>query len=160
MRRLLFAVLVAFAAAPVAAQVKDSLVPLLPLAPRGMDYVETTCTGGIDGRYEATRVLANGRVDKVTARDRDDLRARATRGEVATIWRQLDRAGFERRIVPPEKPYVMDGINCSLTRRLHGRVHTVSLMQQQRDKPQYRDLSRVVDDVNALGRRATPVRPG
>jgi hypothetical protein len=92
---------------------------------------------------------------KVTRRSGGVLRARATRAEVTKIWRELDFARFERRVVPPAKPYVMDGIDCALTRRLNGRVHTVTLMQQSRNKLRYRDLVQALDDVNELGRRAT-----
>ena len=152
MRPLLLAALVLPFAAPVVAQTTR---PILPFAPRAADYVESVCTGGIDGRYEQVRVLANGQVSKVTRRSGGVLRARATDIEVRKIWRELDLARFERRLVPPEKPYIMDGIDCTLTRRLGGRVHSVTLMQQSRDKPQYRDLVQALDDVNALGRRAT-----
>lgn len=139
-------------AVPAAAQ---RSLPVLPFAPRGVDYVETVCTGGIDGRYEQTRILSNGQVMKVTRRSGTVLRARATRAEVTKIWRGLDLARFERRTVPPEKPYVMDGIDCALSRRQNGSVHSVTLMQQTRGKAPYRDLAQVLDDVNELGRRAT-----
>ena len=129
--------------------------PVLPFAPRGMDYIESVCTGGIDGRYEQTRVLASGQVMKVTRRSDGVLQTRATRVEVMKIWRELDLSRFERRNVAPEKPYIADGIDCTLTRRQNGRTHTVTLMQQMRDKPQYRDLTRALEDVNDLGRRAT-----
>jgi hypothetical protein len=151
MRIALFA-LVAVIAAPAVAQ---RVQPSLPPAPRGVDYVESVCTGGIDGRFEKVRVLATGQVLKVTRRSDGVLRARAKRGEVAKLWRSLDLSRFERRTVSPEKPYIADGIDCSLTRRKNGRVHTVVLMQQSRDRPQYRDLAQVLDDVNALGQRAT-----
>jgi hypothetical protein len=128
---------------------------VLPFAPRGVDYVESVCTGGFDGRYEQTRILANGQVMKVTRRSGGVLRARATKVEVTKIWRELDFARFEQRTVPREIPYVMDGIDCALTRRQSGRVHTVTLMQQSRDKPRYRDLVQALDDVNEIGRRAT-----
>jgi hypothetical protein len=152
MRRLLLAALVLPFAAPVMAQ---GVQPVLPFAPRGVDYVESVCTGGFDGRYEQTRILSNGQIMKVTRRSGGVLRARATRAEVTKIWRELDFARFERRVVPPAKPYVMDGIDCALTRRLNGRVHTVTLMQQSRNKLRYRDLVQALDDVNELGRRAT-----
>jgi hypothetical protein len=152
MRRLLIAALIVPFAVPATAQ---RVQPVLPFAPRGVDYVESVCTGGFDGRYEQTRILANGQVMKVTRRSTGILRARATKAEVAKIWRELDFARFEQRIVPPEKPYVMDGIDCALTRRVNGRVHTVTLMQQSRTKPRYRDLVQALDDVNEIGRRAT-----
>ncbi|QDZ06767.1 hypothetical protein FPZ24_04140 [Sphingomonas panacisoli] len=114
--------------------------------------------GGIDGRLEFVRVTATGQVFKVTRRLPEVQRARATRGEVAKIWRQLDVARFEQRIVPPQKPYIMDGIDCSLTRRVNGRIHTVTLMQQMRANPKYRDLVTALDDINALGRKATGPR--
>ncbi len=152
MRPLLLALLALSFAAPLAAQRTQ---PVLPFAPRGVDYVESVCTGGIDGRYEQVRVLSNGQVSKVTRRSGGVLRARATRVEVMKLWRELDLARFEQRRVPPEKPYVMDGVDCALTRRQNGRVHTVTLMQQTRGKPQYRDLAAALDDVNELGKRAT-----
>lgn len=152
MRRLLLAALIVPSAVPVAAQ---RVQPVLPFAPRGVDYIESVCTGGIDGRYEQVRILSNGQVMKVTRRSGGVLRARATKVEVTKIWRELDFARFEQRLVPPEKPYVMDGIDCALTRRQNGRVHTVTLMQQSRDKPRYRDLVQALDDVNEIGRRAT-----
>lgn len=152
MRRLLLAALIVPFAFPAAAQRAQ---PVLPFAPRGVDYVESVCTGGFDGRYEQTRILANGQIMKVTRRSGGVLRARATRAEVTKIWRELDLARFERRSVPPEKPYVMDGIDCALTRRLNGRVHTVTLMQQSRSNPRYRDLVQALDDINQIGNRAT-----
>jgi len=154
MRIALFA-LIAAIATPALAQ---RMPPVLPFAPRGIDYVETVCTGGFDGRYEMVRVLATGQVSKATRRMPEVQRARATRGEVSKIWRELDLARFEQRIVPPQKPYVMDGIDCTLTRRTNGRVHTVTLMQQMRDTPKYRDLMLALDDINAVGSRATGPR--
>ncbi|MEO5937731.1 MAG: hypothetical protein ABIQ43_01835 [Sphingomonas sp.] len=154
MRIALFA-LIAAVAAPAVAQ---RMPPVLPFAPRGIDYVETVCTGGIDGRYEVVRVLATGQVSKATRRMPEVQRARATRGEVLKIWRELDLARFEQRIAPPQKPYIMDGIDCTLTRRKNGRVHAVTLMQQMRDTPRYRDLTQALDDINALGRKATGPR--
>ena len=150
MRIALF-LLIGAIAAPALAQ---RMPPVLPFPPAGVDYVETVCTGGIDGRYEMVRVLANGQVSKVTRRAPEVRRARATRDEIRSIWRELDMAQFDRRVVVPEKPYVMDGIDCSLTRRTNGRTHSVTLMQQMRDKPKYRDLARALDDINALGSRA------
>lgn len=152
MRRLLLAALIVPFAVPAAAQ---RVQPVLPFAPRGVDYVESVCTGGFDGRYEQTRILANGQIMKVTRRSNGVLRARATKAEVMKIWREFDFARFERRVVPPAKPYVMDGIDCALTRRQNGRVHTVTLMQQARSNPRYRDLVQALDDVNELGQRAT-----
>lgn len=152
MRRLLFPALIVAIAVPAMAQ---RVQPVLPFAPRGVDYVESVCTGGFDGRYEQTRILTNGQVSKVTRRSGGVLHARATRMEVMKIWRELDLARFERRTVRPEKPYVMDGIDCALTRRQNGRVHTVMLMQQSRSNPRYRDLVEALDDVNEIGRRAT-----
>ena len=129
--------------------------PTLPTAPRGMDYVETVCTGGIDGRFEQVRVLASGQIMKVTRRSGTVLRAKATREEVANLWRSLDLSRFERRTIVREKPYIADGIDCSLTRRKNGRLHVVTLLQQIRDRAEYRDLARAIDDVNGLGGRAT-----
>ncbi|MEO5494797.1 MAG: hypothetical protein ABIR08_12330 [Sphingomonas sp.] len=154
MRIALFA-LIAAIATPALAQ---PMPPVLPFAPRGIDYVETVCTGGIDGRHEIVRVLATGQVSKVTRRMPDVQRARATRSEVGKIWRELDLARFEQRIVPPQKPYIMDGIDCALTRRTNGRIHSVTLMQQMHDTPKYRDPILALDDINALGRRATGPR--
>jgi hypothetical protein len=154
MRTALF-VLIAAVATPAPAQ---RMPPVLPFAPRGMDYVETVCTGGIDGRYDIVRVTTNGQILKATRRIPEVQRARATRGEVRTIWRELDFARFEQRVVVPGKPYIMDGIDCSLARRVNGRVHTVTLIQQMRDTPRYRDLIRVLDAINALGNRATGPR--
>ncbi len=154
MRIGLFA-LAAIIAMPALAQ---RMPPVLPFPPRGMDYVETVCTGGFDGRYEAVRVFANGKVSKVTRRVPAVNHARATRAEVRKIWRELDFARFEQRTVPPQKPYVMDGIDCTLTRRKSGRTHTVTLMQQMRDTPRYRDLLEALDDINTLGARATGPR--
>jgi len=152
MRRLLLAALIVPFAVPAVAQRTQ---PVLPFAPRGADYVESVCTGGFDGRYEQTRILANGQVTKVTRGSGGVLRARATRAEVMKIWRELDFARFEQRSVPPERPYIADGVDCALTRRQNGRVHTVTLMQQNRSKPRYRDLVQALDDVNEIGRRAT-----
>lgn len=146
---------VGLAAAPALAQ---RMPPVLPFPTRGVDYVETACSGGIDGRLERVRVLATGQVSKVTRRQPEVQRAWATRIEVDKIWRELDLARFEQRIVPAEKPYIMDGVDCSLTRRAGGRTHTVTLMQQMRNKPKYRDLVTVLDDINALGARATGPR--
>jgi len=129
--------------------------PMLPNAPRGVDYVESVCTGGIDGRFEQVRVYVNGRVEKITRRSGGVMRARANANDVVTIWRRLDAARFERRTVVPGKPYIMDGIDCSLTRKTDGRLHTVTLMQQSRSNPRHRDLVQVLDNVNALGRMAT-----
>ncbi|MES2096993.1 MAG: hypothetical protein V4459_09560 [Pseudomonadota bacterium] len=151
MRRVLLA-LIATIATPAGAQRTQ---PTLPTAPRGMDYVETVCTGGIDGRFEQVRVLASGQIMKVTRRSDTVLRAKATRGEVARLWRSLDLSRFERRTVVREKPFIADGIDCSLTRRKNGLVHVVTLLQQIRDRAEYRDLTRVIDDVNGLGGRAT-----
>lgn len=152
MRMIALFALVAVAGVPAMAR---RAKPAMPLPPRGMDYVESVCTGGIDGRYEQVRVLANGRVLKMTMRPNGVLYATATRREVAKIMRELDLARFERRVVPPEKPYIMDGVDCSLTRGRGGRSYTLTLMQQARIKPQYRDLAKALDDINELGRRAT-----
>ena len=154
MRLAMFAAIAAVAT-PVLAQ---RMPPVLPFPPRGADYVETVCTGGIDGRYELVRVLSNGQVSKVTRRAPEVQHARATRGEVSRIWRELYFARFERRTVPAQKPYIMDGIDCTLTRRAGGRLHSVTLMQQMRDSPRYRDLVQALDDINALGSRATGPR--
>lgn len=152
MRLIALFALIAVAPAPATAR---RAKPAMPLPPRGVDYVETICTGGIDGRYEQVRVLANGQVMKMTMRSGGVWYATATRREVAKIMRDLDLARFERRVVPPEKPYIMDGIDCSLTRGRNGRTYTLTLMQQSRMKSQYRDLARALDDINELGRRAT-----
>ena len=147
--------LMAVVATPALAQ---RMPPVLPFPPRGIDYVETVCTGGIDGRYEVVRVLANGQVSRVTRRMPEVQRARATRAEVGKIWCELDFARFERRTVPAQKPYIMDGIDCTLTRRMNGRLHSVTLMQQMRATPRYRDLVQALDDINTLGGRATGPR--
>lgn len=154
MRIALFA-LIAVIATPVLAQ---RMPPVLPFPPRGTDYVETACAGGFDGRLERVRVLASGEVLKVTRRAPAVKRTWARRDEVRKIWRELDFARFEQRIVPPQQPYVMDGIDCTLTRRTNDRTHTVTLMQQMRDTPKYRDLIQALDDINALGSRATGPR--
>ncbi|MBN8816770.1 MAG: hypothetical protein J0J06_15155 [Sphingomonas sp.] len=154
MRVVLFA-LIAAVASPALAQ---RMPPVLPFAPAGVDYVETVCAGGIDGRHEVVRVLATGQVSKVTRRSPDVQHARASRAEVSRIWRELDLARFERRVVPPQKPYVMDGVDCTLTRRSNGREHSVTLIQQLRDNPKYRDLIRALDDINALGAKASGPR--
>jgi hypothetical protein len=148
-------VLLAFAASTAASADARRAVAGLPLPPRGLDYVETVCSGGIDARYDQVRVLANGQVQKASRRSPVVQRAFASRAELRKIWRELDFARFERRVVPPEKPYVMDGIDCSLARTSNGQSHVVLLMQQMRDKPRYRDLEQAIDDINALGRRAT-----
>jgi hypothetical protein len=148
-------VLLAMAASIAAPADARRAVPGLPLPPRGVDYVETVCSGGIDGRYEQVRVLATGQIQKATRRSPIVQRAYASRAEVRKIWRELDFARFERRVVSPEKPYVMDGIDCSLTRSSNGQSHVILLMQQTRDKPRYRDLGQAIDDINALGTRAT-----
>lgn len=153
--RTILVTLIATMAAPAMAQ---RMPPTLPFAPRGVDYVETVCTGGIDGRHEIVRVLATGQVSKVTRRVPDIQHARASRAEVAKIWRGLTLARFEQRTIPPQKPYIMDGIDCTLTRRTNGRTHSVTLMQQVRGNPKYRDLVAVLDDVNVLGGRATGPR--
>lgn len=148
-------VLAVVALALTAPAVAQRAQPMLPSPPPRADYVESVCTGGIDGRFEQVRVYATGRVEKITRRSDGIQRARASRGEVIRIWRELDLAKFERRFVPPEKPYIMDGVDCSLTRSIRGRTHSVTLMQQSRDKPRYRDLNQALDEVNALGGRAT-----
>jgi hypothetical protein len=139
-------------AAPAVAQ---TMPPTLPFAPRGVDYVETVCTGGFDGRYEQVRVLATGRIAKVTRRQRAVRTARATRGEVARIMHALDVARFEQRTSPTMPRRIADGIDCTLTRRRDGRTHSVTLPQEAQALPRYRDLFEVVDEVNGLGRRAT-----
>jgi hypothetical protein len=128
--------------------------PSLPAAPRGMDYVETVCAGGIDGRYEVTRALATGQVLKITRRA-PVQRTSVPRAEVAKIMSDLDRARFERRIVQRVPRRIADGIDCSLTRRKDGRLHSVSLQQEMGSDPTVQDLLQVVGEVNALGRRAT-----
>jgi hypothetical protein len=148
-------VLVCAIAMPAPAQ---RMPPVLPFPPHGADYVETACSGGIDGRFERVRIFATGQVSKVTRRQPEVQRAWATRTELNKIWRELDLARFEQRVVPPEKPYIMDGVDCSLTRRIGGRTHTVMLMQQMRNQAKYRDLVTALDDINALGARATGPR--
>lgn len=128
--------------------------PRLPLPPAGVDYVETICAGGIAGMSEQTRVLVTGQVTKITSHSTGVQRTQATRGELLSLWRQLARARFDQRTAPPEKPYVMDGIDCTLISRKRGEVHSVNLMQQQRDKPQYRDLGRIIELMNEIARRA------
>jgi len=144
--------LIALAAAPAMAR---RAKPALPLPPRGVEYVESVCTGGFDGRYDVVRVMATGQVLKMTRRSNGVLRTYVTRREVAKIMRALDLARFDRRVVTPEKPYIMDGIDCSLTRGGRNGAHTVTLMQQMRDKPRYRDLAQMLDAIDALGQRAT-----
>lgn len=129
--------------------------PRLPLPPAGVDYVETVCAGGIVNLSVQTRVLATGEVTKITSWSTGVQRTDATRGELLSLWRQLARARFDQRIALPEKPYVMDGIDCTLIARKRGEVHSVNLMQQQRDKPQYRDLGRIIDALNEIARRAS-----
>ena len=152
MRMLAIVALTAILSGPAAAQrVQRSL----PFAPRGVDYVETQCTGGIDGRLEQVRVLATGQILKLTRRSDGILRAHATAYEIAKIWHALDLLRFEQLTVPPEKPFTQDGVDCVLTRRKDGKLHSVTLIQQARDRPQYRDLARTLTAVNDLGRRAT-----
>lgn len=153
--RIALIALMAVVALPAAAQ---RMPPVLPFPPRDVDYVETVCTGGIDGRHETVRILASGEISKVTRRMPEVQRARASRSEVLKIWRELDLARFDQRSVPPQKPYIMDGIDCTLTRRTNGRTHTVTLLQQVRDMPRYRDLTQALNDINELGRRATGPR--
>jgi len=133
----------------------QTMPPTLPFAPRGVDYVETVCTGGFDGRYDQVRVLASGRIAKVTRRAPDVKTARATRGEVARIMRELDMARFDRRTSPRLPRRIADGIECTLTRRQFGRSHSVTLQPEAASLPAWRDLFQVVEEVNALGRRAT-----
>ena len=151
MRPFVPAVLIALAA-PATAQ---TMPPTLPFAPRAVDYVETVCTGGFDGRYEQVRVLATGRIAKVTRRQPEVRTAQATRGEITRIMRALDLARFEQRISPRLPRRIADGIDCTLTRRQSGRTHSVTLPQEAASLPRYRDLFDVVEDINALGRRAT-----
>ena len=68
MRRLLFPALIVALAVPAMAQ---RVQPVLPFAPRGMDYVESVCTGGFDGRYEQTRILTNGQVSTMNGLAKD-----------------------------------------------------------------------------------------
>jgi hypothetical protein len=128
--------------------------PSLPAAPRGIDFAETICAGGIDGRYEVTRVLATGQVQKVTRRG-PVQRILVSRADVAKIMRDLDRARFERRTVQRVPRRIADGIDCSLTRRKDGILHSVALQQEMASDPAVQDLLQVVVEVNALGRRAT-----
>jgi len=153
--RIALCALILATAMPASAQ---RMPPVLPFAPHEVDYIETACSGGFDGRQELVRVLANGQISKVTRRTPEVQRARASRVEVATIWRQLDMARFERRVVPPQRPRIMDGVDCTLTRRTNGGIHTVVLMQQMRGVPRYRDLAQALDAINALGDRATGPR--
>lgn len=152
MRSLVIIALATFLGGPAVAQ---RVQPSLPFAPRGVDYVETLCTGGIDGRVEHIRVLATGQILKLTRRSDDVLHAHASPGEVAKIWHSLDLLRFEQLTVPTEKPYLQDGVDCALTRRKDGKLHSVTLLQQMRERPRYRDLARVLTAVNDLGRRAT-----
>ncbi|HEX4693204.1 hypothetical protein [Sphingomonas sp.] len=151
MRLITLSALVAVAA-PAAAQ---TMPPSLPFAPRGVDYVETVCTGGFDGRYEQVRVLASGRIAKVTRRAPEVKTARASRGEVARIMRELDIARFDRRTSSRLPRRIADGVECALTRRQLGRTHSVTLQPEAASLPAWRDLFQVVEEVNALGRRAT-----
>lgn len=136
-------------ATPAAAQ---RFQPSLPAAPRGVDYVESVCTGGFDGRYEQTRVLATGNVQKVTRRV-PMVSTPVPRAEVDAIMRDLDRANFEQRSVPRLPPRIADGINCTLTRRRNGGQHSVILQQEAENLPAAQDLIRILGKVNALGRR-------
>jgi hypothetical protein len=128
--------------------------PMLPEAPRGVDYAETVCVGGIDGRYEVTRVLATGQVLRVTRRT-PVQRTLVSRAEVMKIMRDLDRARFERRTVQRVPRRIADGIDCSLARRKDGRLYSVALQQEMGSDAAVQDLLQVVAEVNALGRRAT-----
>jgi len=152
-----FALLIVATAAPAAAQ---RFRPDLPPARPGVDYVETICTGGIDGRYEQTRLLSTGEAQKVTRRE-PMASAPVPRADVAAIMRDLDRARFERRTVPAMPPRIMDGINCTLTRRKGGRPHSVTLRPEARDVPAYRDLVTIIGKIDAVARRAmvATVRP-
>lgn len=151
MRLLAAIVLLSSMAAPALAQRAQ---PALPTTPRGIDYAETICTGGIDGRYEITRVLATGQVLKVTRRA-PLRRAWASRVDVTKIMRDLDRARFERRSVQQVPRRIADGIDCTLTRRKNGSSHSVLLQQEASSDPAVQDLLQVVAEVDALGRRAT-----
>ncbi len=145
-----FALLSAMAAPAIAQRAE----PALPAAPRGVDYVETVCTGGFDGRYEVTRLLATGQVLNVTRRT-PIQRAWAAQAEVTKVMRDLDRARFEGRAVQPVPRRIADGIDCTLARRKDGRLHSVVLQQEMGSDPAVQDLLQVVAEVNALGRRAT-----
>ena len=138
-------------AAPAEAQ---RSAPALPPAPRGVDYAETVCSGGIDGRYEVVRVLAGGEVVKVTRRAAL-TRSRAPAGEAASIQRALDRARFDRRIVQRVPHRIADGIDCTLTRRKGGVVHSVVLQQEVAGDAGVQDLVAIVSRIAALGRAAT-----
>lgn len=144
-------VALASASGPAIAQ---RFAPALPPAPRTGDYVETICTGGIDGRYEQTRLLAAGRMQKATRRAQM-ISVPVPRAEVAAVQRDLDRARFDRRTVPGIAPRISDGVTCTLSRRRNGRVHGVTLPQEAADLPAYRDLARIVGRVDAIARRAT-----
>lgn len=127
--------------------------PALPSVPRTGDYVETICTGGIDGRYDQTRLLAAGRMQKATRRA-PMISVPVPRADVAAIQRDLDRANFDRRSVAGVAPRISDGVTCTLSRRRNGRVHSVTLPQEAADLPAYRDLARVIARVDAIARRA------
>ncbi len=151
MRSIVFLALLSATAAPAIAQ---RVRPMLPVAPPGVDYAETVCAGGIDGRYEVTRVLATWQVLRVTRRT-PVQRILVSRAEVAKIMRDLDRARFERRTVQQVPRRIADGIYCTLARRKDGRLHKVALQQEMGSDAAVQDLLEVVAEVNALGRRAT-----
>lgn len=153
MRIALFAMIIA-TAVPALAQ---RMLPVLPLAPRGIDYVETDCSGGIAGIDEQVRVLADGRVFKVTARNSRVTETHATPGDVLSIWRKMDVARFEQRAVRGAL-YPPDGITCTLARRQNGGMHSVVVPQLTRNERAIADLRAVIGDINALGARATGPR--
>ena len=153
MRIALFVVSVAVAAPALAQRTP----PTLPFAPPGIDYVEADCAGGIAGINEQVRVLANGRVFKVTGRNANVVQTQAPPGEVLSIWRKLDIARFERRVVRGGL-YPPDGITCTLIRRQNGRTHNVVIPQLTRDERLVADLRAIVGDINALVTRATGPR--
>lgn len=156
MNRTLHLALVAIASLATASgpAIAQRFVPALPPAPPTGDYVETICTGGIDGRYEQTRLLAVGRMERATRRA-PMLSAPVPRAEVVAIQRDLNRANFDRRTVRGIAPRISDGVTCTLSRRRNGRVHSVTLPQEAADLPAYRDLARIVGRVDAIARRAT-----
>lgn len=151
MRALIFVLifaLIAAAATPAEAQ------RTLPMPPRGVDYVEASCAGGIVLIDETVRILADGQIIRTSPQGGGVLRARATPAEVMRIWRKLDMARFERRVVR-RAPAVPDGIDCTLSRQQRGSLHSVSIPQVSRNDAAIADLRSVLADIRALGRRAT-----
>ncbi|MBN8808237.1 MAG: hypothetical protein J0I47_08370 [Sphingomonas sp.] len=130
----------------------------LPQPPIGSSYIEATCAGGIAGRSETTRIMASGRVERLSGRPAAIATARVAAARYDALSRRLDRAGFDTRTSPRVTQPVIDGIDCSLMRVKRGVPHTVNLPQAARDLPRMRDLASITDDVIALGRDATRAR--